>query len=155
MKIQRFNSLINIDRLAKIIFINFMDLQNEPSIDFSFESIKSILSSASLIGWFIMDLNSKIIGYLIGTISELNDGRNVYFIHYFYIIQKYRRFGIGTKLLLNVINHIDSINIKFIVLICKVNSPGWFLYKKLGWVEDPIIELDNFDYKTLTYYSNN
>ena len=155
MKIERFTQLKNIDRFGKIIFLNFMDLQNQTDIDFSFESIKEILASADLIGWFLMDNNSKIIGYLIGSIKELADGRNVYFIHYFYIVQKYRKFGLGSKMLLIAMDHITNLNIKFVMLLSKVKSDGWSLYLKYGFIEDPIIKLDNYDFRVLVYYCNN
>lgn len=155
MKIERFTQLQNIERLAKIIFINFIELQNQPNIDFSYESIKEILASPALIGWFLMDNDSKIIGYLIGTISDLADGRQVYFIHYFYIVQKYRNFGIGAKMLLMAIDHITNINIKFVMLISKIKSIGWNMYLKYGFNDDPIIQLNNYDYRTLVYYCSN
>lgn len=155
MKIERFTQLKNIDKLAKIIFLNFMELQNQPDIEFSYESIKEILVSPSLIGWFLMDNDSKIIGYLVGTISDLSDGRQVYFIHYFYIVQKYRKFGLGTRMLLITINHITNINIKFVMLISKIKSNGWNLYLKYGFNDDPIIKLNNYNYRTLVYYCNN
>lgn len=155
MKIERFTQLKNIDRFGKIIFLNFMDLQNQTDIEFSFESIKEILASADLIGWFLMDNNSKIIGYLIGSIKELADGRNVYFIHYFYIVQKYRKFGLGSKMLLIAMDHITNLNIKFVMLLSKVKSDGWSLYLKYGFIEDPIIKLDNYDFRVLVYYCNN
>ena len=155
MKIERFTQLKNIDRLGKIIFINFMDLQTQSDIEFSFESIKEILASPDLIGWFLMDNDSKIIGYLIGTIKGLADGRNVYFIHYFYIIQKYRKFGLGAKMLLIAIEHISNLNIKFIMLLSKIQSPGWNLYFKYGFIEDPIVKLNNMNFRALVFYSNN
>jgi GNAT superfamily N-acetyltransferase len=155
MKLERFTQLKNIDRLGKIVFLNFMELQDQPDIEFSFESIKEILSSPQLIGWFLMDNDSKIIGYLIGTIKELVDGRNVFFIHYFYIVQKYRKFGLGTKILLTMIQHITNINIKFIMLLSKVKSAGWYLYLKYGFIEDPVVKLTNLEYKVLTYYCDN
>jgi GNAT superfamily N-acetyltransferase len=155
MKIERFTNLKNIDRLGKIIFLNFMELQKEDDIEYSYESIKEILSSGNLIGWFLMDNQDKIIGYLIGTIKGLNDGRNVYFIHYFYIIQKYRKFGLATRMLLIAINHITNINIKFIMLLSKINSPGWNLYLKYGFMEDPVIKLNNNNFSPLVFYCNN
>ena len=155
MKLERFTQLKNIDRLAKIIFINFMELQNQPNIEFSYESIKEILASPALIGWFLMDNNNKIVGYLIGTISDLGDGRQVYFIHYFYIVQKYRKFGLGTKMLLMAIDHITNINIKFVMLISRIKSIGWNLYLKYGFIDDPITKLNNNDYRTLVYYCEN
>ena len=89
MKIERVSSLRNIERLAKIIFINFISLENQPDIQFSIEDIKSTLSSNSLIGWLLLDDDSRIVGYLIGISKELGDGRFVYYLSYFYIIQKY------------------------------------------------------------------
>lgn len=155
MKIERFTQLNNIDRFGKIIFLNFMELQNQSNIEFSFESIKEILASADLIGWFLMDNNNKIVGYLIGTLKELGDGRNVYFIHYFYIVQKYRKFGLGTKMLLIAIDHITGLNIKFIMLLSRTKSVGWNLYLKYGFIEDPIIKLNNSDFRALVYYCEN
>jgi ribosomal protein S18 acetylase RimI-like enzyme len=155
MKIQRFTRLKNIDRLAKIIFLNFIDLQNQTDIEFSFESIKEILASPDLIGWFLMDNDNKIIGYLIGTIKELSDGRNVYFIHYFYIVQKYRKLGLGSKMLLITIDHITNLNIKFVMLLSRLKSNGWNLYFKYGFLEDPIIKLNNYDFRVLVYYCEN
>jgi GNAT superfamily N-acetyltransferase len=155
MKIERFTQLKNIDRFGKIIFLNFMDLQDQPDIEFSFESIKEILASNDLIGWFLMDNSNKIIGYLIGSIKAMADGRNVYFIHYFYIVQKYRKFGLGTKMLLIAMDHITNLNIKFVMLLSKVNSGGWNLYLKYGFIEDPVIKLNNFNFRALVYYCNN
>lgn len=155
MKIERFTQLKNIDRLAKIIFLNFMELQNQPDIEFSYESIVEILASPDLIGWFLMDNNDKIVGYLIGSIKNLNDGRQVFFIHYFYIIQKYRKFGLGTRMLLMTIEHASNLNIKFVMLISRIKSIGWNLYLKYGFIDDPIIKLNNYDFRTLVYYCEN
>ena len=69
MKIERVSSLKNIERLAKIIFINFISLENQPDIQFSIEDIKSTLSSNSLIGWLLLDDDSRI--DIIGTINIL------------------------------------------------------------------------------------
>ena len=155
MKIERFTQLKNIDRLAKIIFLNFMELQNQPDIEFSYESIVEILASPDLIGWFLMDNNDKIVGYLIGSIQNLNDGRQVFFIHYFYIIQKYRKFGLGTRMLLMAIEHASNLNIKFVMLISRIKSIGWNLYLKYGFIDDPIIKLNNYNFRTLVYYCEN
>lgn len=152
MKIERFTELQNTDKLAKIIFFNFIELQNEPDINFSFQDIKNILISPDLIGWFLMDNENKIIGYLIGVIKHLGDGRVVYYISYFYIIQKYRNYGLGTKMLLIAIDHVTKLNIKFVMLISKVHSKAWNMYIKYGFLEDPVISLNNTYYKALLYY---
>jgi ribosomal protein S18 acetylase RimI-like enzyme len=152
MKIERFTQLKNIDKLSKIIFFNFIDLQYQPNIEFSIDDIKFTLASSELIGWFLMDDDNKIIGYLIGIIKQLEDGRLTYYISYFYIIQKYRNNGLGTKMLLIALDYITSTNIKFIMLITKTNSKAWDMYIKYGFLEDPIIKIKNYDYKVLLYY---
>ena len=100
MKIERVTTLRNIERLAKIIFLNFIELENQPDIQFSIEDIKSSLSSSSLIAWLLLDDNSKIVGYLVGTTKELGDGRYVYYLSYFYIIKK----DVLMKLLYNLLD---------------------------------------------------
>jgi GNAT superfamily N-acetyltransferase len=154
MKIERVTSLRNIERLAKIIFINFISLENQPDIQFSIEDIKSTLSSSSLIGWLLLDDDSRIVGYLLGTSKELGDGRFVYYLSYFYIIQKYRGTGLGKRMLLICIDYITKINIKFILLISQIGSPAYNLYLKLGFLPDPVITLRNKDYKLLIYYTD-
>jgi len=81
MKIEKFTSLKNIDKLSKIIFLNFIELQNQVGISFSINEITRLLSSSRLIGWFLLDDNKNIIGYIIGETRTLNDGRYVYSIY--------------------------------------------------------------------------
>jgi ribosomal protein S18 acetylase RimI-like enzyme len=154
MKIERVTTLRNIERLAKIIFLNFIELENQPDIQFSIEDIKSSLSSSSLIAWLLLDDDNKIVGYLVGTAKELGDGRYVYYLSYFYIIKKYRGTGLGKRMLLICIDYITKLNIKFILLISRINSPAYNLYLKLGFLPDPVITLKNNDYKLLIYYTD-
>ena len=71
MRIQKFNQIENVDRLGKIIFFNFIELQGEDDIVFNIDDIKSTLNSESLLGWFLLNDNGKIIGYIIGELKEL------------------------------------------------------------------------------------
>ena len=130
MKIQKFNQIDNIDRLAKIIFFNFIELENEPDIVFNINDIISTLKSNNLLGWFLLDDVGKIIGYIVGELKELTDGRYVYYISYFYLIQKYRSKGLGYKMMLICLEYIVSINVPFIMLISNINSNAFRLYKK-------------------------
>lgn len=153
MKLQRIEQVKNIDRLAKIIYINFMDLQNQPDINFTIEDITSTLSSSNFLGWLLINDSGTILGYMIGEIKELNDGRFVYFLSYFYIIKKYRGKGLGFKLMMNMIDYIKSINMKFIMLISSIYTDAFRLYSKLGFVPDPVIKLNNSSYTVLTFYA--
>jgi len=153
MKLQKFYQLKNIDRLSKIIFINFFHLQNQPDINFSIDDILLTLKSDKLLGWFLLNSKNQIIGYMIGETKELPDGRYIYYLSYFYIVEKYRSMGLGYQMMLNLINYISSINIRFIVLISEVNSNGFKLYKKLGFEDDPVIKLNNPNFTVLLYYT--
>ncbi len=153
MKIQRFNQISNINRLAKIIFFNFIELQNEPDIVFNINDITTTLASNNLLGWFLLDDNGKIIGYIIGELKELTDGRYVYYISYFYLIEQYRSKGLGYKLLLMCIEYIKSINVQYIMLISNIHSNAFKLYKSLGFNYDPLIKINNPNYVVLLYYT--
>lgn len=154
MKIQRFERITNISRLAKIIFFNFIELQNEEDIVFDINNITSTLTSNGLLGWFLLDTDGKIIGYIVGELKELTDGRYVYYISYFYLIQQYRSKGLGYKLMLICIEYIKSINVQYIMLISNVNSKAFGLYKNLGFGFDPIIKINNPNYAVLLYYTS-
>jgi ribosomal protein S18 acetylase RimI-like enzyme len=153
MKIQRFNQIININRLAKIIFFNFIELQNEQDIIFNINDITSTLSSNNLLGWFLLDDDGKIIGYIIGELKELTDGRYVYYISYFYLINKYRTKGLGYKMMLICIEYIKSINVQFIMLISNIYTKAFTLYKSIGFGYDPLIKINNPNYVVLLYYT--
>jgi ribosomal protein S18 acetylase RimI-like enzyme len=154
MKIQKFNQINNVSRLAKIIFFNFIELQNEQDIVFNIDDITSTLNSNNLLGWFLLDNNEKIVGYIVGELKELTDGRYVYYISYFYLIHKYRSMGLGYKMMLICLEYITSINVQFIMLISNVHSNAFKLYKKLGFGFDPIIKISNPNYAVLLLYTN-
>lgn len=153
MRIQRFERITNISRLAKIIFFNFIELQNEEDIVFNINNITSTLSSNSLLGWFLLDNDGKIIGYIVGELKELTDGRYVYYLSYFYLIEQYRSKGLGYKLMLICIEYIKSINVQYIMLISNINSKAFGLYQSLGFSFDPIIKINNPNYAVLLYYT--
>ena len=153
MKIQRFDRITNISRLAKIIFFNFIELQNESDIVFNINDIISTLSSNSLLGWFLLDNNGKIIGYIVGELKELTDGRYVYYISYFYLIQQYRSKGLGYKMMLMCIEYIKSINVQYIMLISNIQSNAFKLYQRIGFGFDPLIKINNPNYVVLLYYT--
>ena len=153
MKFQQFRKLDNINRLAKIIFLNFIKLMDQPNIDFSIDGIERLLVSNNLVGWFLLDNNDKIIGYLVGEIQRLQDGRLVYFISYFYISKNYRGNGLGKIMLLRCLKFIKDNNIPFTMIITERDTVGYNLYKKIGFQNDPLIKIDNPDYVLLMNYT--
>ena len=153
MKIQRFDQITNVSRLSKIIFFNFIELQNETDIVFNINDITSTLSSSSLLGWFLLDDDGKIIGYIVGELKDLTDGRYVYYISYFYLIKQYRSKGLGNKMITMCIEYIKSINVSYIMLISNINTNAFKLYQKLGFGYDPIIKINNPNFVVLLYYT--
>jgi ribosomal protein S18 acetylase RimI-like enzyme len=154
MKIERVNKFKNIDKLSKLIYINFLYLQNEPGLTYTIHDIQETLKSPNNISFFLTDNDDKIVGYLIGIPKEISDGRFVYYISYFFIIQKYRGFGLGEKMLDYAIYYVKKLNIKFIMLITKKNSPAFNLYSKFNFVPDPVITIQNNNYILLLKYND-
>jgi ribosomal protein S18 acetylase RimI-like enzyme len=155
MKLQKFETIDNFERLSKIIFINFMDLQYQQGIEFSIDSIKDTLSSLNLLGWFLIDDDNRVIGYMVGEKKRLDDGRRVYYISYFYIVEKYRNTGLGKQMMINCINYVKNINIPFVFLTSEIKSSAFNLYTKIGFIYDPIIKINNKNFTALIYYCNN
>lgn len=153
MKLTKITKIENTDRLSKIIFFNFIHLQNQPDINFSIDDIKNTLVSTKQLGWFLINSKNKIVGYMVGETKELPDGRYIYYLSYFYIMSKYRSKGLGLKMMLNCINYIASINIKFIILISEIKSKAFKLYRQLGFGDDPVLKLNNSDFTVLLYYT--
>jgi ribosomal protein S18 acetylase RimI-like enzyme len=147
MYIQKVSNIDSIDKFANIIYNNFNYLKNQPGINFSKTEIINCLTSPELIAWYLLDDNNNITGYLIGTTKDIGDGRYVYFIDYFYIINKYRNKGYGTKMLSVCINYIRNMNIKFIMLISKINSKAYKMYNKIGFTQEPLMKIDNPNFK--------
>lgn len=153
MRIEKFTNITNHERLGKIIFLNFIELENQPGIVFNIDDIMQTLRSDQLLGWFLLDDMGKIIGYIVGETKELTDGRYVYYISYFYLMQKYRSKGLGYKMLLVCIQHVKSMGISFVMLISEINSKAFNLYKRLGFGFDPIIKINNPNFGVLLLYT--
>lgn len=154
MKIQKFERIDNVEKLSSIIFTNFIDLQYQGGVEFTIDSIKNSLTSSGLLGWFLINGDNKIIGYVIGDRQNLKDGRYVYYISYFFIIPKYRNHGLGKKMLINCMKYIESINIKFVLLTSEINTNAFKLYKSIGFIYDPIIKINNPKFTALIHYFN-
>lgn len=80
---------------------------------------------------YIYKLDDKIIGFV--EVSKIYDR---YEIDYVYVLEKYRKNKIGTKLINKVIEDGKKDNIKNITLeVNKNNNPAIELYKKEGFIE--------------------
>lgn len=154
MKVQFFREVKNPDELAKIVFLNFIQLKGQPYIDFSYESIRESLVSPDLKGWFILSDDNKTIGYLFGKNVRMPspDGRLVFFMDYFWLEPDYRGQGIGKSMLEKCINYVKNCNIQFIMLITKKDEIAHTMYKKYGFQKEVLIKFENKNYELMTYY---
>lgn len=153
MKLQKFQKLTNINKLSKIIFLNFIELMNQNNIVFSIDDIERLLISQNMTGWFLLNNDENIVGYLIGEKQNTNDGRFLFFICYLYIIEEERNKGYAKLLLLNCLKFVKENNLYFAMVITKNNSIGNSLFEKYGFMKDPFIKIDNENYSLLLNYT--
>ena len=93
----------------------------------------------------VADVDNKIVGYLIGGISEASDYRNISKIaeaENMYVLEEYRSFGIGGKLFQEFIDWCKAKGIERMkVVVSSKNTKAIDFYKKEGF-EDYDITLE-------------
>ena len=92
--IKKFKKITNGDYLnnfADTIYNNFLNLKTHISLVHNITKISKLLTSDHLIGYTV-EMDNKIIGYLIGELMAIPDGRIVYYISYFYTSSKYLKY---------------------------------------------------------------
>jgi len=130
----------NISIYTKIIYENFIELTQFSNVKHTPQDIYALLESENMVGYVII-YAKKIIGYLFGEYTSLNDGRNVYYLSYIYIAPKYRKAQLGTKLLIKLINMCNHRGTKFIILTCDSQDKKVMnFYKKFGFINDPVLK---------------
>ena len=86
------------DLLVDIIYNNFKDLDDEPKLNHTPESIRKTLDSKDAELIIYLD-NDKIGAYLLAEITMLEDGRKVMFVSYIYVAKYLRTHSIGTQIM--------------------------------------------------------
>jgi predicted GNAT family N-acyltransferase len=84
--------------LTNIIYDNFPELIDTPNVMHSPESIKRTLESKDVVLLLAMN-KQKLVGYLLGEIMYLEDGRKVLFISYIFVAPSMRNNKLGKKLM--------------------------------------------------------
>ncbi len=88
----------NLDKFVDCVYDNFIDLRFDERLKHTKEEIKRIMMSKTLM-FDAYYVENKIVAYIICESIKLNDNRNVLYIYYLYVAPKYRKKGIGRKLL--------------------------------------------------------
>lgn len=125
--------------LSYIIYKNFIELSRVKYVEHTKKYIANLLSSEQLFG-YLVKFNNKIIAYLVGENTQLQDGRYVYYISYMFVVPKYRKLKIGTALLQKVVQHCKNKGINFVVLTFDTNNKILYnFYHNFGFVPDPML----------------
>lgn len=140
LTVKDFNPAVhNVDMLVNIIHYNFLYLNHDPNLQHTKEEIKRLLTDKNCIGFLVFD-GKKLVAYMFGELKFLNDGRNVYYISYVYVIQSYRNRKIGSYLMNLAIQKMKQRNIRYIVLTVDIqDKKAYDFYMKKGFMPDNIL----------------
>lgn len=123
----------NIHLFISSVFNNFIDLYDYPQLNHNIDSIYNLLMSDSFHG-FIVFYKTKIIGYLLGEIVNMN-GNNYYFINYLFVSSVFRNKKLGSLMLNYAKKYIMNKHIHGISLIIDTeNHKNIQFYKKHGFI---------------------
>jgi ribosomal protein S18 acetylase RimI-like enzyme len=126
----------NLELFVKSVYHNFYDIAHIPKLKHNPDEIKRLLLSKNFRG-LIISLNKKIIGYLLGELHYLADGRFVFFINYLYVAKEFRKHGLGSRLMDNISVLSKKIKVENIVLNCDTNKKHIYdFYLKRGFMPD-------------------
>jgi len=136
----------NLNYFGKIVFNNFKELVKIPNLKHNIKEIMRIIKLQNSVIIFKMYKN-KIIGYVLGEIMHLNDGRNVFYITYIYTSPFFRGKGIATELMNIINNMVKDQNLDGVLLTCdSENEELYLFYEKRGFMPDLVLRTyDKFE----------
>lgn len=129
----------NLGDFSKTIFYNFIELAKYPELKHNIQEINRILKAPNTIAFFVYN-GHKMLGYIIGEVMRLNDGRLVLYISYLYVATKYRDNGFGSTLLKQMINKAHKLHVDAVVLTCDTADEKVLdFYTMKGFMYDPYL----------------
>lgn len=129
-----------IDDFINVVYNHFIDLSNYENLKHSTNEIRKLLNSDNFRGYIIKYNNKYIVGYILGEITHLNDGRDVFFISYLYTASNFRKHGIASKLMDRIKADMKKQFIYTIMLICDTNNSKLVdFYMKKGFMLDLLL----------------
>jgi ribosomal protein S18 acetylase RimI-like enzyme len=121
---------------GQTIFNNFRELVQYPKLKHNMKEIMRVIKSPRSIIMFKM-YKGKIIGYVLGEIMNLNDGRNVFYITYIFTSPHFRGKGIASELMKTVSNIVEQQSLDGILLTCdSEDTEVYSFYEKRGFMPD-------------------
>lgn len=125
------------DILRDNIYNNFIYLANEDGLLHSKLEIDRLLNSDKVIFYLCLDDSNKIAGYILGEFTTLPDNRDVIYVTYLYVGEKYRKNGIGSNLLHKLELISKQKDLDGVLLTCNTEDfKVYDFYQKRGYMLD-------------------
>jgi len=105
-----------------LVFRHFIHLAYHPQLKHNIREINKLLKNKRFIGIFAYNEKNKIIGYMLGSVDRLSDGRVSFFINYLYVCKKYRKNGIASEMIKLIKIKCNEINVRYILLTCDTSD---------------------------------
>lgn len=144
----------NMSMFTNTIYHNFENLSQFPHLNHSKKSIHDLLTGESAVV-YVCVLRKHIIGYIVGEIMQLQDGRNVLYITYLFVSKQYRNKKMASILIASVEKHAKNKFLNGIMLTCDThNKPVYDMYKYKGFAQDIVLKgTERFDvmFKLFSY----
>lgn len=144
------NSIKNVKKMAKIIYINFLNRSDEKYLDYSYFNIKDMLIDRRLLGMYLI-MKPKVIGYMFGRKIGMRDGRYVYVIEYFYVEKEDTNNYLKYLMLKKIINYLEDIGINTIIILVEKGGVIHRLLLMVGFKKDVILKSLNDKYVYMCY----
>ena len=138
-----------IRKFAKLVYTNFIDLAKNPDLKHNITEIERVLYCKEC-QLFVITEHGKMIGYLLGEIMDINDGRKVFYITYIFTAKNFRNKGIASQLM-NLTEQVSrKLNLDGILLTCDTEDQQVFdFYAKRGFMPD--VHLRKYDKYDVLY----
>ena len=129
----------NVKAFINIVYNNFFDISGKPELLHTPKEIYRLLNSVRFRG-LLAKIGKKIIGYLLGEVHLLADGRKVFFINYLYVGRAFRKQGVASRMM-DIITMIGKrMDVDVLMLNCDTENKKVFdFYSKRGFMLDLVL----------------
>lgn len=143
---QKQKQLHKLTYFCDTIYNNFKELTRYQNLKHNKKEIMRIIKSPQSVIIFKL-YKGKIIGYVLGEIMKLNDGRTVFYVTYIFTSQIFRSKGIASELMNKITKIVDEKNLDGIMLTCdSENFEVYSFYEKRGFMPDLVLRTyDKFE----------
>lgn len=132
----------NLNIFIDIIYDNFIELSNFSHLNHTKQQINTLLKSNNARVFLLLN-DDKIISYVVGEIMILNDARNVFYITYIFTADKFRKQGVGSKMMEFVEKFSKKHKLNTVILTCDTHNDKVLKFYEIKGYE-PDILLKNY-----------